>query len=449
MTQTLIKSGHLWGHGVADLLIDGNTIIAIAANLPAPEGSCEVIDARNKFIYPGFVNTHHHLTQTLAKAMPAGINSDLNHWLGAVPYALLPKITPEVMYHSAVVGFYELLRSGCTTCADHFYIYHQDFNPELEAALYQAAEDTGIRFVHCRGGSTHLGTHRGTSKARQIPEDIDLFLKRLDETRSRHHQTASDAMHKLVAAPTSIVHTSPPEDLRQIAAYARQHQLRMHSHLLEVPFDNEAAQTRYGLSAIDYAEAADWLGPDVWFAHLVHADSSAIAKLAATGTGIAHCPTSNCRLGSGIAPAALMANQGMTVSLGVDGSASAESASMMNEMLLAWLIHRAVGGPEATTVEQVFDWASINGARLLGYDTLGKLEAGWLADFSIINLDQPRFWGVWEKPWAPVTCGEPIAVEQVFVNGRRVLNNGQVGKLDWQQLQNTTQQLVSQLMAGD
>lgn len=445
-TKTLFKGGTLWQHGVADLLIEGNKIVSVAKEIIAEPGTL-VKDVSGHFIYPGFINTHHHLTQSLAKAVPAGINSDLNHWLGAVPFALWDKITPEVFYHSAVLGFYELIRSGSTTCADHFYIYHQDFNQELEDALYQAASDTGIRFVHCRGGATHSGSHRGTKSTSMEPESVDLFLSRLGKTRKQHHDASESSMSRLVAAPTSIVHTSPPSDLREISSYAREHQLRMHSHLLEVTFDEEAALKHYELRAIDYAASADWLGDDVWFAHLVHADSYAIDLMAQTGTGIAHCPMSNCRLGSGVASVPAMHQKGMPVSIGVDGSASSESGSMINELMLSWLVHRSVNGAQATDVDTVMEWATTGGAKVLGFEKLGKLEPGMLADFSIIDLNQPRFWGLWEKQWAPVVCGEPIQVEEVYINGKSVYSDNSLRDIDILSLQSKVSESLIKLMS--
>ena len=173
------------------------------------------------------------------------------------------------------------------------------------------------------------------------PETIEQVIDRLDATRRKHHQDGPDAMKKLVVAPTSLIHSSTPDGLKAQAQWARRHGLKLHSHLLEVEFDEIQAREKYGKSAIDYAESCDWLGPDVWYAHLVHSDPHAIERLAATGTGIAHCPTSNCRLGSGIAPVIDMQKAGVPVSLAVDGPASAESGSMLQELNLTWLIHRA------------------------------------------------------------------------------------------------------------
>lgn len=451
MIYTLIKDGLIWGHGHKDILFAGNKILKIAPRItpnPKTQPTTKILSAKDKLVFPGLINTHHHLTQSIAKGVPAGINADLNQWLGAVPFALFDKMTPEVFYTSARLGFYELLRSGCTTCADHFYLYHKDFDMEMETILHRAASEMGIRFVHCRGGSTHKGSHRGSNTVKIEPETADQFLERLDHAVIRYHDASDDAMSRVVVAPTSIIHTNPPEDLIVLARYARAKGLRMHSHLLEVPFDEQMAQKNYDISAVDYAESVEWLGEDVWFAHLVHADQHAIRKLADSGTGIAHCPVSNCRLGSGIASIPAMAKAGMPISLGVDGSASAESGSMINELMQTWLIHRASGNPKATEIEDVVSWATTGGAEVLGLPKVGQLTEGMCADLSVISLDDPRFWGVWDKQWTPVMCGEPVSVDHVFINGKEVFRNGLPLGMDLEKLRADTLQALKTVMNG-
>ncbi|WP_165856395.1 amidohydrolase family protein [Marinobacter sp. JSM 1782161] len=411
------------------LRIDGNRIVALGRDLMPGDGDT-VIDARGCVVYPGLVNTHHHLAQSILKGVPEGLNQGLGDWLASVPYRFWPQIRPELMYHAARLGLYELLRSGATTCADHHYLYHRDTPDELEDSVWQAADELGIRLVLCRGSAVEKGSHKGLARHNIEPETTEQVLARMERSRARYHQAAPDAMRRLVAAPTSLVHSSPPDFLKEIAAYARGHGLRLHSHLLEVGFDNVQAREKYGLAAIDYAERCGFLGPDVWFAHLVQSDAHAIERLAATGTGIAHCPTSNCRLGSGVAPVIEMARQGVPVSIGVDGSASAESGSMLQELNLTWLIHRAVHGPDATTLDRVLDWGSRGGARLLGLEATGELAVGMAADLALYDIDQPRFAGVHTPLFAPLMCGEPVQVKHSFVDGKPVVEDGSVLGLD-------------------
>ncbi|MBU2954881.1 amidohydrolase family protein [Marinobacter sp. F3R08] len=430
-----------------DLRIRGGYITELGNALaPTPEDPETVIDASGCVVWPGLVNTHHHLAQSIMKGVPEGLNQDLGGWLSSVPYRFWPKVTPELMYHAARLGLYELIRSGATTCADHHYLYHSTTSPELEDAVWQAAEELGIRMVLCRGSATETGSHEGMIEHRIEPESIDQIIERLDTTRKKHHQTGPDAMKKLVVAPTSLIHSSSPEGLKAQAQWARENKLRMHSHLLEVDFDEIQAHQRYGQSAIDYAESCGWLGQDVWYAHLVHSDTHAIERLAATGTGIAHCPTSNCRLGSGIAPVIRMAEAGVPISLGVDGSASAESGSMLQELNLTWLIHRAQNGPDATTLEQVLEWGSQGGADLLGLENTGRLAVGKAADLVLYDIDKPRFAGVHVPLMSPLMCGEPVHVRDSFVQGRRIVNDGQICGLDEAELTRNVQESVLQLL---
>lgn len=433
--------------GSTDLRISGNTITEIGTGLrPAEDQPEETIDARGCVVWPGLVNTHHHLAQSLLKGVPAGLNQDLGDWLSSVPYRFWPRITPEIMYHAARLGLYELIRSGATTCADHHYLYHRDTPQELEDAVWQAADELGVRLVLCRGSATEQGSHQGMIDHGIKPENLDQVLDRLDATRQRYHQDGPSAMRKLVVAPTSLIHSSSKEGLRAQAAYAREFGLGMHSHLLEVGFDEDQSQAKYGMPAIDYAGECDWLGPDVWYAHLVHCDGHTIERLAETGTAIAHCPTSNCRLGSGIAPVIAMEKAGVRVTLGVDGSASAESGSMLQELNLAWLIHRTQQGPGATRLEQVLDWGSRNGAELLGLTDVGELAVGKAADVVLYDIDQPRFSGVHAPLLAPLMCGEPVTVKHSFINGKPVVRDTRIKGLDEHELTRQVQRCVSQLI---
>lgn len=446
MTTALIRGAHVWGHGSVDVLISGARIANIGCNLETGLAD-HVVEAEGQILYPGLVNTHHHSAQSISKGMSAGIDLDLGDWLAAVPYAVWPHVTPETVYVAARIAFAELLRAGCTTCADHHYLYHATTSPEAEQALFQAAHEMGIRLVLCRGSSTVSGTHRGFSRAGFQPESIDLCLRRLDDTVSRYHDAAEDAMSRVVVAPTSLVHSNPPEHLQSLRDFAIAKGLRRHSHLLEVSHDETVCQQVHGCSAVDYAESLGWVEDDVWFAHLVKLDSDGIQRFAKAGTGVSHCPSSNCRLGSGIARVPEMALAGMPVSIGVDGSASAESGSPVTEMMLSWLLHRAVGGPTATRVEQIVEWATYGGAQILGYSELGRIETGQLADLVLYDLSAPRFQGLWQPEWAPVICGEPVSATAVMVNGDWRVWDGEITGLDARQLARDAQRERARLMS--
>ncbi|MCY4213595.1 MAG: amidohydrolase family protein [Gammaproteobacteria bacterium] len=443
-SATLIRGAHVWQHGPADLRVAGNRIAEIGPRLDATPGA-EVVEAQGQLLYPGLVNAHHHVAQSLSKGLPGGIDLPLGEWLAAVPYRIWPLLTPDSLYVAARIGFAELLRAGCTTCADHHYLYHADSSPELEDAVFQAADEVGIRLVLCRGGHTVAGSHRGFAHAGLAPESLDQCLRGLQDTADRRHDPAADAMSRVAVAPTSLVHTHSADHLRQLAAFAAERGLRRHSHLLEVQHDDEAAQAAHGLRALDYADSVGWLGEDVWYAHLVHLTEPDVDRLAKSGTGIAHCPTSNCRLGSGVAPVQAMAAAEMPISLGVDGSASAESGSLVAEMNLSWLLHRALAGPEATKAETVAHWATRGGAKMLGFDELGQLEPGMLADLALYDLDQPRFHGLWQPELAPVLCGEPLAATGVMVNGRWRLRDGDILGLNRDDLRRDAERELARL----
>lgn len=428
-----------------DIRIKDGVIAAIAPTLNR-EPDDELIDASHSVVYPGFVNTHHHLAQSILKGVPAGLNQGLGEWLASVPYRFWPQITPDLMYVAAKLGLYEQLRSGVTTCADHHYLYHASTSPELEDAVWRAAEDLGIRLVLCRGGATVQGSHKGMKDSGIVPESLELSLDRLDASYKRYHDNSPFSMRRLVVAPTSLVHTSPAEDLRLYAQWAKERNLLRHSHLLEVSFDEQMAQQNFGMSAIDYAAHCDWLGDDVWFAHLVQSDAHAIELLAQTKTRIAHCPTSNCRLGSGIAPVLEMEKAGIPIAIGVDGSASSENASMLQELNLAWLLHRTQGGPTATNVAQVLKWGTQNGADLLGLKT-GQIAEGYAADLVLYSLDAPRYSGVHSLLEAPILCGEPTLIKHSFVNGKPVVENGQVLGVDEAELVHDIKAAVLALLA--
>jgi cytosine/adenosine deaminase-related metal-dependent hydrolase len=427
-----------------DIRIRDGIITEIGPDLPLQND--ELINARGCVIYPGMVNTHHHLAQSVLKGVPEGLNKGLGEWLAAVPYRFWPKISPRLMYLAAKLGLYELQFSGATTCADHHYLYHLQSSFEVEEAVWQAAQDMGMRFVLCRGSATSIGSHKGVQSMQLNPETPDMVMQRMDRSLSFHDNDPL-AMSRLCMAPTSLIHSCEPAHLKEFAQFARQNQLKMHSHLLEVSFDEQQAQSKYQMSAVDYAASCDWLGDDVWFAHLVHTDEDARRLLSSTQTSISHCPTSNCRLGSGIASALDMDSRGMTVTMGVDGSASSESGSMLQELNLAWLLQRSQHGAESITLNQVMKWGTQNGADLLGFKS-GRVEIGYAADLVLYRIDSPRMAMVHSPEMAPLLCGEPAVIEYSFIQGRPVIAKQQSTVVDIHQLVNELREEMARLMAS-
>lgn len=434
-TDTLFKG---------DIRIRNGVITEMGPDLPLQDD--ELIDARGCVIYPGMVNTHHHLAQSVLKGVPEGLDKGLGEWLAAVPYRFWPKISPKLMYLAAKLGLYELQFSGATTCADHHYLYHFHSTSEVEEAVWRAAQDMGMRFVLCRGSATSTGSHKGVQSMKLNPETPDMVMQRMEQSLNFHDHDPL-AMSRLCMAPTSLIHSCEPAHLKEFAQFSRQHQLKMHSHLLEVGFDEQQAQSKYGMSAVDYAASCDWLGDDVWFAHMVHTDETARKLLADSHTSISHCPTSNCRLGSGIASAIDMDSRGMKVTLGVDGSASAESGSMLQELNLAWLLQRSQHGADALPLHRVLKWGTQNGAELLNLKC-GRIEVGYAADLVLYRIDSPRMALVHSPEFAPLLCGEPAVIEYSFIQGQPVIAKQKSTVVDIKQLVSELRQEMASLMAS-
>ncbi|HEY8509582.1 MAG TPA: amidohydrolase family protein [Steroidobacteraceae bacterium] len=429
----------------ADIRVRDGRIAEIAPGLH-PEPGEPVLDASGCVIYPGWVNTHDHLFQRLLKGVSAGINSGLGEWLARVLQPRVARFTPDLVRLAARLGFAELLLSGATTCADHHYLYQRGTSTETGDVLFEAAEELGVRFVLCRGGAIDVGTGPGLSTPQSLPpETFDGFAADIERLVAKFHDPRPDAMRRIVLAPTTPTYSLTPDALRRLAALARSFGIRMHSHLSETNDYVEFCAERYRRTPVEFVAEHDWLGPDVWYAHLVCVTGAEIGMLASSGTGLAHCPGSNCRLGSGVAPVPEMARRGVPVSIAVDGTASNESGSMLAEVHLAWLIHRAIQGPKATTVEDVVHWASAGGAAILGLDAVGALAPGMAADLVVYEVNHPRYFGIHDLLAAPVTCGEPARVRHSLVQGRIVVRDGAIPGLDLDRLRHEARSALARL----
>jgi 8-oxoguanine deaminase len=404
------------------------------------------LDATGCVIYPGLISTHHHLFQSVLKGVQSGINLPLLGWLRAVPSAYWSKIDEEALAVAARIALTEMLLSGTTTVADHHYLFSDSFRFDPAHVIFEVARSLGIRLVFCRGGATKSRPY--DDKNVPIPvESLDRMLQSVEACAQRFHDTSKGSLTQVALAPTTPTWSLDPGELKEVIAAARRMKLRLHSHLSESHDYVDYCLAVHGKRPVHWLADHDWLGSDIWYAHMVHLNASEVGILASTGTGMAHCPQSNCRLGSGIAPADAMARLGGAVSLGVDGAASNEAADMISEMHSAWHTHRAIKGAGAVTAEDVVHWATAGGARVLGLPQVGTLAPGQQADIAIFDLDQPRYFGMHDPMIAPVTCAGGASVRALLIGGRTVVENGAIPGLDIPKLRSDAARVVARCAA--
>jgi cytosine/adenosine deaminase-related metal-dependent hydrolase len=403
-------------------------IEAVGASAQLPQSADEVIDARGQVVIPGLVNTHHHMYQTLTRAVPAAQDCELFKWLQTL-YPIWAKLNPEMVRVSTQTAMAELLLSGCTTSSDHLYIYPNGVT--LDDSI-EAAQQIGMRF-HAARGSMSVGASAGGLPPDSVVEDEAAILKDTQRLIERWHDPARHAMTRIVVAPCSPFSVSR-ELMRDAAVLAREHGVSLHTHLAEN--DNDIAYTRekFNCTPAEYAEALGWVGPDVWHAHCVKLDEAGIALFANTGTGVAHCAGSNMRLASGIAPIRAMRDAGVPVSIAVDGSASNDSGHMLGEARLALLLQRVahgpIKGPSALTAREVLEMATLGGARVLNRDDIGALAPGMAADIVCVPLDDIGLAGALHDPLAALFFCHVPRVKHSVVHGRVVVRDGQLATLE-------------------
>ncbi len=405
------------------ILIEGNRIVAVGPTSEVPQEADRVIDARGKMILPGLVNTHHHLYQTLTRCLPATQNAPLFDWLKTL-YPIWANLTPERVYVSALVGLAELLLSGCTTSLDHLYIFPHKVR--LEDEIW-AARELGIRFHPCRG-SMSLGESEGGLPPDEVVEDEEAILADCQRVIEGYHDAEPYSMCRVVIAPCSPFSVSA-DLMRSSAQLARSYGVRLHTHVAETLDEEEFCLERYGCRPVQYAADLGWVGEDVSYAHGIYLNDEEIGLLAETGTGVAHCPTSNMLLGSGIAPVRKMLREGVKVGLAVDGSASNDSSHMLAEARMALLLQRVKEGPQALGAREVLEMATLGGAQLLGREDIGSLEVGKAADLMAIDVNRLEYAGAGDLVAAAVFCA-PAKVDFSMVDGRLVVKKGRLTTMD-------------------
>lgn len=385
-----------------------------------PDIADDVLDARGHVVVPGLVNTHHHFYQTLTRAVPAAQDAGLFTWLQTL-YPIWAKLTPADIGISTRVALAELALSGCTTASDHLYLFPNGSRLDDEI---EAAAGMGLR-LHASRGSMSLGESSGGLPPDSVVEDGDAILADTRRLIDAYHDPERGSMVRVVVAPCSPFSVTT-ELMRESAALARDTGVTMHTHLAETMDEEAFCLDRFGLKPFAYAESVDWRGPDVWFAHAVFPGDGGVEWLASSGTGVAHCPTSNMRLASGIAPLAAYLDAGVRVGLGVDGSASNDGSHLLGEARQAMLLARvaAASGDDVFGVRHALETATRGGAAVLGRDDIGSLETGKCADFAAFSLDHLTYAGALHDPVAALLLCAPQQANHVYVHGKAVVEHG-------------------------
>ena len=406
------------------VFVRGNRIERVGTTAEMPPSADTVIELAGHVLLPGLVNTHHHMFQTLTRVVPAAQDSELFGWLQAL-YPLWARLTPEAIRISALTAMAELLLSGCTTSSDHLYTFPNGCR--LDDTI-DAARDIGLRF-HPTRGAMSLGRSRGGLPPDSLTEDEASILRDTQRVIEAFHDPSPFSMLRVGVAPCSPF--SVTESLmREAALLARSHHVRLHTHLAESDNDVAYSRERFNRTPAEYADALGWTGADVWHAHCVKLDAPGIALFARTGTAVAHCPCSNMRLGSGIAPVRRMRDAGVTVGLGVDGSASNDGSQMLAEARQALLLARLGGDASALSARDALEMATLGGARALGRDDIGSVAPGFAADFVAFAIDGLRHAGALHDPVAAlVLCGAGDVAVSV-IDGRVVVRDGRLATLD-------------------
>ena len=398
-----------------------------------PQAADEIVDLSDHVVIPGLVNTHHHLYQTLTRVVPGAQNAGLFDWLRTL-YPIWARMSPDHVRIATTLGLAELALSGCTTAFDHHYLWPNGSNIDDQV---EGAAGLNIRF-HISRGSMSLGESDGGLPPDSVVETEEEILADSARAVANHHNADPGSMTRIVLAPCSPF--SVTSDLmRDTAELARELGVAMHTHLAEAADEEEFCLERFGMRPVEYMESLDWTGSDVWYAHAVHVADDEVARMAASGTGVAHCPTSNMRLSSGLAPITEYLRHGVKVGLGVDGSASNDGSHLLNEVRQALLLSRlavspGIGRGDQMTPRQALELATVGGAQVLGRDDIGKLAPGFAADLVAIDMNRIEMAGAGHDPIAAaVMCG-PVQIDHSWVGGRRLVEDRQLVGVDLEAL---------------
>ena len=426
-----------------DVYIEGPEIKRVGKNIKVKADT--VIDAKGCVVLPGFVNTHHHLYQTLTRNLPAVQDAKLFDWLIYL-YEIWRKLNPEWVYYSAQVGLGELLLTGCTTSSDHLYVFPRKNSAFFIDTEIEAAKELGIRFLATRGSMS-----RGRGKGGLPPDDVvqseDFIMKDCERLVRKFHDERKFAMTRVALAPCSPFSVTT-ELLKLTAVMAKKWGVRMHTHLAETIDEEAFCKKLFKMRPLEYMESVGWVSEgNAWFAHCVYINEKEAGKMAKTRTGVAHCPCSNLRLGSGIAPIRMFLDKKVPVGLAVDGSASNDASDMLGEIRQCMLVHRVKSGVASMPARDAFKIATRGGAEVLGRDDIGSIEPGKAADIAIFDVSGLDFAGSGSDPLASLLfCGASHRTKYTIVNGKVVVKNGRLVNVDEFKLAEKANKLANKLL---
>lgn len=410
----------------ANILIEDRVIRYIGTE---PQPADQVIDASHCFVYPGLINTHHHLYQTFTRNLPQVQKMELFPWLVTL-YEIWRGLDEDCIYDSSLIGIGELMRYGCTTCMDHHYVFPRTGSEHFIDQQFRAADTLGVRF-HATRGSMSRGKSDGGLPPDDLVQDVDTILSDSERLVKKFHDTTPFSMHQVALAPCSPFSVTT-QLLKDSAVLARQLGVRLHTHLCETIDEENFTLQAVGMRPLEYMESCGWVGPDVWYAHGIHFNDDELKFLARTGTGVAHCPVSNMKLASGVCRVPDMLKLGVPIGLAVDGSASNDCSNLMAEIRAAYLLHRLHASANAPTGYDLLKMATMGSARLLGREKeIGSLEVGKAADLFMIDVDIPDLVGAKKDPACLLgTVGYSRPAKMVMVNGKVVVEDGQLLGID-------------------
>ncbi|MGA2392064.1 MAG: 8-oxoguanine deaminase [Candidatus Lustribacter sp.] len=427
----------------ASIFVRDGAIEALGPAAQLPREADRVVDARGCIVIPGLVSTHHHFYQTLTRAVPGTQDVELFDWLVTL-YPIWARLTPAGLRSATAIACAELLLSGCTTASDHTYLWPNGCRIDDEI---EVAREIGLRF-HPARGSMSVGRSQGGLPPDSVVEDEAAILADTRRAIETYHDAARFAMTRIVVAPCSPFSVSP-NLMRESIALARSYGVHAHTHLAETLDEERFCIERFGCRPVELAEQLEWLGPDVWHAHMVHPSAAEVGVLGATRTGVAHCATSNMRLGSGIAPVRALVAAGARVGLGVDGSASNDSSHMLDEVRHALLLQRVAGGAKAASAREILRLGTRGGAAVLGRDDIGYLAPGMAADVAGVRLDALALaGGAVHDPLAALVFCRPERVDFTVVNGMPVVEHGRLTTLDLERVIAQHNELARALVNG-